>query len=144
MGEPGEDMRAGEARFDPRLALIVYVRVLSTVFLVSGLQNWGRILGSSAPEGNFLDLPAPVIVATLFFAVAELVAAVGLWLLASWGTVVWMVSALTECVLHGAFPALFGQDWTLIAFHIASVAVYGALIFLYERSRDHGRESTKG
>lgn len=124
------------SRFDARLTLIVYVRVLSAVFLISGLQNWARLIGLTGYGGDFLSQPTPFVVATLFFAVANLVAAVGLWLLASWGTVVWMISALTETTLHAVFEGVFGSNLALIVFHVGSVVVYAALTYLYERSRD--------
>lgn len=133
----GDTSETGARRpgFDPRLVLVVYVRVLSMVFLASGLQRWAVILGPLAPGGDFLALPVPVIVATVFFAAFDLVAAVGLWLLASWGTVVWLIAALTETALHTAFQKMFPLDTGLIAFHAITVAVYGGLTVLYERFR---------
>lgn len=144
MGTKDEEIRAEAARFNPRLALVVYVRCVSVVLLLSGLQNWAHIIGLGLGGGAFLDQSVPVIVATLFFAVAELVAAVGLWLLASWGPVVWIITALTECVLHWMFAALFGSDLSVIVFHLSSIVLFVALTYLYERSRDRGRESMKG
>jgi len=123
-------------RFDARLALVIYVRFLSVVFLVAGLNRWATILGFGLPNGDFLTQPSPVIVATMFFAVADLVAAVGLWLLASWGTVVWMISALTETALYSAFNPQFGSNYALMAFHLGSVALYALLTAYYERTRD--------
>lgn len=132
-----EDMDGGlMRRFDARLVLVVYVRFLSAVFLVAGLSRWATILGVGVPQGDFLRLSAPVIVATLFFAVADLVAAVGLWLLASWGTVVWMISALTETALYSAYNPQFGSNYPLMAFHIGTVGLYALLSAYYERTRD--------
>ena len=124
------------SRFDARLTLVIYVRFLSTVFLVAGLLRWATILGFGIPSGNFLTLSSPVIVATLFFAVADLVAAVGLWLLASWGTVVWMISALTETALYSAHHPQFGRNYPLMIFHIGTVTLYAVLSAYYERTRD--------
>jgi hypothetical protein len=132
----GDDQGGGLSRFDARLTLIVYVRVLSAVFLVAGLQNWARLLGLTDVGSDLLAQPTPFIVATLFFAVTDLVAAVGLWLLASWGTVVWMIAALTETTLHLAFNDVFGSDLALVVFHVGSVLIYAGLTYLYERSRD--------
>lgn len=138
-GEPRqpEGLDTGlSSRFDARLTLVIYVRFLSVVFLVAGLLRWATILGFGVPNGNFLTLSSPIIVATLFFAVADLVAAVGLWLLASWGTVVWMISALTETALYSAYNPQFGRNYLLMIFHIGSVAVYAVLSAYYERTRD--------
>jgi hypothetical protein len=142
MGGNGDAERPGDVeagfwkRLDARLTLVIYVRFLSAVFLFAGLMRWATILGLGSVGDNFLKLPAPVIVATLFFAVADLVAAVGLWLLASWGTVVWMISALTETALYGAYNPQFGSNYPLMAFHIGTVAVYALLSAYYERTRD--------
>lgn len=129
------DVKERAAFFDARLALVIAVRVLSVVFIVSGLKRWGIILGPLAPDGSFANLPTELAVATIFFSVADLVAAVGLWLLASWGTVVWLITALTEVVLHSLFRDLFGFDPFLISFHVTSVFIYALLTYLYERSR---------
>lgn len=128
-----EDALPRGSGFDARLLLVIYVRALSAIFILSGLQRWGVILGPLAPEGNFLGLPGQMMVATVFFSVFDLVAAVGLWLLASWGTVVWLISALTEVVLHTVFRDTFGLDLTLVGFHAATVFIYAALTALYER-----------
>ncbi|HUG60356.1 MAG TPA: DUF6163 family protein, partial [Methylomirabilota bacterium] len=103
-----EQPSAGARMIDPRTALIVYVRLLALVFLVSGLRRWAIVLGPLAPDGDFFNLTPEWMVAVGFFAVFELVAAVGLWLLASWGTVVWLIAAMTETVLHTVFHELFG------------------------------------
>ncbi|WP_075214563.1 DUF6163 family protein [Mongoliimonas terrestris] len=128
-----EDALPRGSGFDARLLLVIYVRALSAIFILSGLQRWGVILGPLAPGGDFLGLPGQVMVATVFFSVFDLVAAVGLWLLASWGTVVWLISALTEVVLHTVFRDTFGLDLTLVGFHAATVFIYAALTALYER-----------
>jgi hypothetical protein len=121
---------------EPRVALVVFVRILAVVFIVSGLRRWAIVLGPLAPDGDFLNLPMPLVVATIFFAVCDLVAAVGLWLLASWGTVVWLIAALTETVLHTVFQKMFPLDPKLIAFHLVSVVIYACLTIIYERTRD--------
>ncbi len=42
-------------------------------------------------------------------AVTYPVAALGLWLLVSWGPVIWVVAASAEIVMFGFYPAIFGQ-----------------------------------
>jgi Family of unknown function (DUF6163) len=124
------------SRLDMRLALVIYVRILAVVFLASGLQNWAILLGPLSPDGNFLSQPLALVVATIFFAVFNLVAGVGLWLLSSWGTVVWLMTALTETALHAAFRPMFEFQPALIGFHVGSVLIYLVLTWLYERNRD--------
>jgi hypothetical protein len=120
---------------DARTALVLYVRVLAIAFLVSGLRRWAIILGPLAPGGDFFNLSPEWTVAIGFFAVFELVAAVGLWLLASWGTVVWLIAATTEVVLHTVFRDIFGFEPVILAFHAVTFTIYAILTFFYERAK---------
>ncbi len=36
-------------------------------------------------------------------------AGIGLWMMASWGPVIWFICAATESVMYLGFPDLFGQ-----------------------------------
>ena len=36
-------------------------------------------------------------------------AAIGLWMLASWGPVIWFICAVTETVMYVGFPEMFGK-----------------------------------
>ncbi|ODN66836.1 DUF6163 family protein [Methylobrevis pamukkalensis] len=122
-------------RFDPRFALVVFVRLLAVVFLVSGLHDWSVVL-SPPGGGNFFDLPLAQRVATVFFAVCDLVAAVGLWLLASWGAVVWLIAALTEVALHAFFADVFGTAPVTVGFHMVSVVIYTVFTYLVDRAAE--------
>ena len=46
--------------------------------------------------------------ATVFFAVIDLVAAVGLWLAAAWGAVVWLTAVVSMAVVEVFFPQVYG------------------------------------
>ena len=46
--------------------------------------------------------------ATVFFAVIDLVAAVGLWLAAPWGAVVWLTSVISMAAVEALFPQIYG------------------------------------
>ncbi len=61
--------------------------------------------------------------------------AVGLWLLASWGTVVWLIAATTEVVLHTVFRDIFGFEPVILAFHAVTFTIYAILTFFYERAK---------
>ncbi len=50
--------------------------------------------------------------ATIFFAVIDLVAAVGLWLVAPWGGVVWLLTLMAQVFVVSIKPAFFfGGAW---------------------------------
>jgi hypothetical protein len=55
-------------------------------------------------------------VATVFFAVIDLVAGVGLWLAAPWGAVVWLTSIISMAAVELLFPQIFGGNiWVIVA-----------------------------
>ncbi len=82
--------------------LLVFMRVVAVLWLFQGLMHWKLIL---APELAPLDaLPGPVASAIVFFAVADLLAAVGLWLAAAWGGVLWLFSACAGIIITLFMP----------------------------------------
>ena len=62
--------------------------------------------------------------ATIFFAVIDLVAAVGLWLAAAWGGVVWLTAAASMAAIEIFFPDVYGGQVWVVALEIAAVAAY--------------------
>jgi len=103
--------------------LVWYVRLLAIVFLTIGVLHWQPILGTpSFPGIATLTIYQKILTGAL--AVGCLVAAVGLWFAASWGTVVWLMVALTEIVAHVAFRDLFGANWNLVGFHLGAMFLY--------------------
>ena len=52
--------------------------------------------------------------ATIYFAVIELVAAVGLWLATPWGAVVWLTTVVSMAVIELMFPGIYGGSLTVV------------------------------
>jgi hypothetical protein len=105
--------------------LSVYLRVLSAAMLLLGLRQWAIILGIiGAGGGTFEAMSTGWKIATMHLAVADLVAAVGLWMRVSWGNVIWIYAALAEIALHTAFMSTFGGDAMVIAFHVLTIAAF--------------------
>ena len=61
------------------------------------VKDWLAVIGES--DGGFLAHGTQWQTATVFFAVIDLVAAVGLWLAAPWGAVVWLTAAVSMAVV---------------------------------------------
>src|ERR1700719_2194798 len=71
--------------------LVLFLRVMAAVALVKGLYYWAIVCGVGAPSPQGFDAYAmPYQSATVFFAVIDLVAAVGLWLPAPRGGGGWV------------------------------------------------------
>ena len=59
-----------------------------------------------------------------FFAVIDLVAAVGLWLAAAWGAVVWLSSVVSMAVVEIFFPNVFGGSIFIALIEMTLLGVY--------------------
>jgi len=79
-------------------ALVWYMRTLAWVWVAKGLFNWSLVLGALPGYGDFTALARPTQGSVVFFAAVDLLAAVGLWLAAPWGGVVWLLCASIETV----------------------------------------------
>jgi hypothetical protein len=73
--------------------------------------------------------------ATIFFAVIDLVAAVGLWLAAAWGGVVWLTAAISMAAIELFFPQVFGGRLVIALFEFVAIFVYIALALMAGRER---------
>ena len=65
-----------------QVALIWCMRTLAWVWVAKGLFNWSIVLGLIPRFPDFAMLPRPCRATIVFFAAADLLAAVGLWLAA--------------------------------------------------------------
>lgn len=112
-----------------------YLRALAVVFLGAGLWQWQSILGTPGFV-SLVDMPVYRQVLTGYLGIVMLVAAVGLWMAASWGTVVWLLAALSEIVAHVAFRDLYGPAWGLVGFHLATMISYVVLAWQVAQVRE--------
>src|SRR4051812_50002902 len=78
-----EPVHAGESEAPKEkwaARLVMYLRVMAVVALVKGLFHWAVVCGiTDTWPGGFEVASTPYQAATVFFAVIDLVAAVGLW-----------------------------------------------------------------
>ena len=118
------------------VALIWYLRAMAVLLIGGGLIHWARIIGIVPWRGFwFWDMPIEWQAATVFFEVLDLVAAIGLWLTVSWGTVMWLTRALTQVVMHTAFSDVFGRRPYEIGFYLTTIAIYLVLLYLSDREQ---------
>lgn len=105
--------------------LLWYLRSLALFYFVSGLIHWARIIG--ALGAGFAGQPAHIQIATVYFALLQVVAAVGLWCGAAWGVAAWLFSSVAELVMHVGFGDLFGSAWLTVFFHVSTILIYVGL-----------------
>ena len=124
---------AQEARWTGRL--VIFLRIMAVLSLTKGLYHWAIVCGFTGPVDGFEYQPTPWQTATVFFAVIDLVAAVGLWLAAAWGAVVWLTACVSMAAVEVFFPQVYGG-------RLAVVVVEGVLLFAYlflaiQSAREH-------
>jgi len=108
--------------------LIIFLRVTALVSLAKGLYHWSLVLGVGDGVGStFESATTPWQAATVFFAVIDLVAAVGLWLAAAWGGVVWLTAAISMAAIEMLFPQVYGGRLWIAVLEIAAIGVYSFL-----------------
>lgn len=118
--------------------LVLFSRAVAALTLLKGLYHWAAICGFGiGPEGGFLSQHLAWQIATVFFAIIDPVAAVGLWLAAPWGAVVWLASAVTMIVVHALLPQIYGFQPLFIAVELVLIVGYGYIA--YQASREQRR-----
>jgi uncharacterized membrane protein (DUF2068 family) len=109
---------------------------MATVSLTKGLFHWAQVCGiGAASNGGFEAHTVAWQAATVFFAVLDLVAAVGLWLAAAWGAVVWLTSVVSMAAVEVFFPQVYGGSITIVLIEMALLCVYLGLAIVSARER---------
>jgi hypothetical protein len=123
-----------QERWAPRL--VIFLRLMAAVALVKGLYHWAIVVGIYTPmQISFQDSSIPFQAATVFFAVIDLVSAVGLWLAAPWGAVVWLTSVISMAVVEALFPLIYGGHVWVIAIELVLIGVYLLLALMSAREQ---------
>lgn len=129
--EPGDEVQQGRWTF----RLVMFLRVMAGLSMVKGLYHWAVVCGMTGLDGGFEAQPLPWQTATVFFAVIDLVAAVGLWLAAAWGAVVWLTACVSMAAVEVIFPQVYGGRIAAVVFE--SVLLFGYLFLAIQSAREH-------
>lgn len=129
-----EDAESGEQVWTGRL--VIFLRAMAVLSMAMGLYNWAQITGFiGGGDGAFEAQTTQWQSATVYFAVIELVAAVGLWLATPWGAVVWLTTIVSMAVIELMFPAIYGGNFFVVVFALVLLASYLALAWMAARER---------
>ncbi|CAM5647985.1 DUF6163 family protein [Mesorhizobium sp. UC22_110] len=117
-----------------------FQRIVAVYCLLFGVLYWVRLIGFyPGPLWRFDLMPVHWQLAAATLAVFFPFAAAGLWMLASWGPVIWVICALTETIMYVGFPQLFGERWPIVAAHAAVALIYIALRLVVHLQRRRQR-----
>ena len=104
-----------EAEAEPHVGywtrrLVLFLRVMAGVSMCKGIYHWSRVCGIGVSTNDLFAYQSVAWqTATVFFAVIDLVAGVGLWLAAAWGAVIWLMSVASMLAFEIFFPQVFGS-----------------------------------
>ena len=132
---PSEGSKFAAALPSAPEALVLFMRTMACVWVAKGLFNWAVLMGLNPRFGDFAMLPRKLQTTIVFFAGADLLAAVGMWLAAPWGGVLWLLCAGLETIapFFGGRAALFGV--TAIALNVVLIGVYFTLKWRADQER---------
>lgn len=114
-----------------------FLRLVAVCSLVFGLLYWVRLVGIyPGAEWRFDLMPVHWQVVSVILAVLFPFAASGLWMLASWGPVIWFICAAIEMTMHLGFPDLYGARPEVVLAHAGVALIYGAFrVAFFVRAR---------
>jgi hypothetical protein len=109
--------------------LVWFMRIMALCWVAKGLIAWGGILGISG--GTPFELrPTGYQATTIYFAVMDLVAGVGLWLTSTWGGVLWLLAVMSHLILAVFFPRFVANSALLISLFIVALMMYLTISWL--------------
>lgn len=105
--------------------LVVFMRALAGLWMFFGLAQWALVLLPGQPL--FDTVSGARSAAVIFFAIADLVAAVGLWLATPWGGALWLFAATAQIFVAVAIKSSVSMLW--IGLDLILIGVYFVLTF---------------
>jgi hypothetical protein len=115
--------------------LVLFLRIMAAASLIKGLYHWGQVCGIGAGADGFQAHTIAWQTSTVFFAVLDLVAAVGLWLAAAWGAVVWLTSVVSMAAVEVFFPQVYGGSIFVVFIEMTLLGAY--LYLAIVSAREH-------
>ena len=116
--------------------LVLFLRIMALLSILKGLYHWAQVTGFIGSEEDAFENQAMAWqTATVYFAVIELVAAVGLWLATPWGAVVWLTTVVSMAVIELMFPGIYGGSLAIVGGEALMLAAYLALAWMAARER---------
>ena len=109
--------------------LVWFMRIMALLWAVKGLIAWANILGLAGAV-PFEARPPGQQAVTVYFAVMDLIAAVGLWLTSTWGGVLWLLAVMSHLILAVFFPRFVSNGALLIGLFIISLMMYLTISWL--------------
>ena len=126
----GLDERAEVRAVRWNFILVWFMRMLALMWIAKGLGYWAVILGADTAPTPFEARTTGFQATTIYFAIIDLVAAVGLWLTSTWGGVLWLLAVMSHLILTMFFPHVVAGGPLLIALFLVFIVAYLVISWL--------------
>ncbi|MEO0329638.1 MAG: DUF6163 family protein [Pseudomonadota bacterium] len=103
---------------------LIFQRVIAAFLLIFAIKYWFVAVGLGDEALRFDNMSNAWQAVMSILLVMQPVAALGLWGGFKWGIVVWLITAVLECVMYGFYPAIFGTATLLLIFHTVCVVFF--------------------
>jgi hypothetical protein len=125
-----EERRPAPGRMRWGLLLTWFMRVLAILWIMKGLSAWAVILDVWSPSGHFAARTMGYQATIIYFALIDLIAAVGLWMVSTWGGIMWLLAVMSHLILAAFFPRIVAGGWITVAFFLTLVVLYLGISWL--------------
>jgi fatty acid desaturase len=122
--EEGMDERPAARAVRWNFILVWFMRMLALIWIAKGLGYWAVILGADSAPMPFESRSTGFQATTIYFAIIDLVAAVGLWLTSTWGGVLWLLAVMSHLILTVFFPRIVTGGPILIGLFLSFIVTY--------------------
>ncbi len=112
-----------------------FMRILAILWIMKGLSAWAVILGVWTPIGQFEARTMGYQATIIYFALIDLIAAVGLWMTSTWGGIMWLLAIMSHLILASFFPGIVPTSMTTMIFFVGLILTYLALSWFAAREK---------
>ena len=119
-----EDRPAAPSIMRWTFVLTWFMRILALLWIMKGLSAWAVILGIWTPAGQFEMRSTGYQATVIYFALIDLIAAVGLWMASTWGGIMWLLAIMSQLILAAFFPGIVQASTTTMVFFVSLIAAY--------------------
>lgn len=108
-----------------------FMRIVGVLWIMKGLSAWAVIVGIWATAaGQFEARSTGYQAMIIYFAVIDLIAAVGLWMAGTWGGIMWLLAVMSHLILAAFFPGIVSGGIATMLFFLALIGVYVTVSWL--------------
>ena len=115
--------------------IVYYLMGVAILLLGAGLVGAGLILGITPTGESFETMDVSGRAGTITLVFLDLFAAVGLWIRAVWGPVMWAVAVIVETAMYTLLSDMFGSHPQQVAVHCVLIGIYLMLAAVEWRRR---------